>query len=1122
MTINTISTLPTAPARTDAPATFVTRADAFLAALVVMQGELNTSIGQMNTDIPLAIAASETAVAAAASAVAAAGATEWVSGTTYAEGDAVWSPITYQTYRRKTDGAGTTDPSADTTNWEKISGVLPTQTGNADKFLTTDGTTASWANLPASAGSADFVASGAISTGDTVALKSDGTVEVISGSASTTLYTGIAATESFTNLYETQGVYDSVNNKIYIKWNNATSVYVKVGTPNGSTITWGADQTVTTSKYNNQFGDSGITYDPVADRVIVFYQDASNLPTFVAGVVTGTTIGFGTPVALSGVNFQEAKGWGFAYDTEHNVTHFAFENSSDGNASVIPVSVSGTTITLGTRFRPNTGHGVEGASVAYSVSLNKVIVSAWSTSTNAYFYLLDFDGTNYTLESTATVSGVNSGTSGSYLAYDDTTKTALMVGNHSNNMDICCAQIISGTITAGNSVKDLFASSYVYAQSVIFDTKSGVFWVATNQAGGNYAPYLAKVTVTSNVASAQTGLFYQADFAAGGQYTGLIHDSNTGINYATWNNTSYNTWYQIAFRQGYWSTNADSYIGIATQTVADAATLTVAIGAGSFDGLSGLTIGSEYWVNYDGSLVTFKTPFAKIGRALSSTKILCNGVMDSQQQDLLNPFVQYKDNMNAGDLIYLDGNGVAGNPSYVEGTSSDYKTVIDSTNFYTNGYRTTSYISPATNNVLLVWIGSGEYLYARMGTYDPTTGDVAYTSSPSILLSAIPYSKSQRAQHIIYSTAEERFFAIHINNSGYIAWYAIRDQSTSVSYSSSGYIYAGSAVNGGELAITWDDSRNQGIAMWHYGTSAGYAQAFKGNGTGGISTSGMGGYYDNSYIWTSISRYSIDGMYDSVNGQHIFIANTYNNDARLFAFNINTVTTPLTNLTGSGLTVSSSPSGGTQNYIRVALADTKQRILFTTTNGSDFKIVSVINNGLGSFDTGTGLSTTMTEYTSSPESAGYGELHYSDKVDKYLFHDGSRITIGDLDITTSNGQVDSPSIDFSISGYGQTTPTLGYLQRDLGIVSLSTSISSNYRTTIFSFEKLVGNFIGLADYTVTAPSKSSVTTVGGVNTAQSGLIAGAKYKASGTELAVDSTNGTMTALSETEILIRSI
>ena len=43
---------------------------------------------------------------------------KWVTGTTYTEGKVVWSPTDYQYYMRKTTGAGATDPSSDTTNWQ--------------------------------------------------------------------------------------------------------------------------------------------------------------------------------------------------------------------------------------------------------------------------------------------------------------------------------------------------------------------------------------------------------------------------------------------------------------------------------------------------------------------------------------------------------------------------------------------------------------------------------------------------------------------------------------------------------------------------------------------------------------------------------------------------------------------------------------------------------------------------------------------------------------------------------------------------------------------------------------------------------------------------------------------
>lgn len=128
-----ITALPTPPDPNDR-ATFNTRAYPWS----VAQQTLATEVGAVAANvfdnateaassaalaadqIPLAAAqvtlAMTQAQAAAGSALLA-GAVAWVSGQTYAVGDARYSPLNLQTYRRKTAGAGTTDPSADATNW---------------------------------------------------------------------------------------------------------------------------------------------------------------------------------------------------------------------------------------------------------------------------------------------------------------------------------------------------------------------------------------------------------------------------------------------------------------------------------------------------------------------------------------------------------------------------------------------------------------------------------------------------------------------------------------------------------------------------------------------------------------------------------------------------------------------------------------------------------------------------------------------------------------------------------------------------------------------------------------------------------------------------------------------
>lgn len=111
-----ISSLPTPPSRQD-PTNFNDRADAFLGALPTFQSEANVLSTEVNTRADNVQAANNAVIAAT-------NITKWVSGTTYANGAVVWSPINGLAYRRITaSGSGTTDPSSDTTNYKQVNGT---------------------------------------------------------------------------------------------------------------------------------------------------------------------------------------------------------------------------------------------------------------------------------------------------------------------------------------------------------------------------------------------------------------------------------------------------------------------------------------------------------------------------------------------------------------------------------------------------------------------------------------------------------------------------------------------------------------------------------------------------------------------------------------------------------------------------------------------------------------------------------------------------------------------------------------------------------------------------------------------------------------------------------------
>jgi hypothetical protein len=140
-----------APIQRGDRSTFSDRLDAFVLWLTnavtsfgnVATNAYNNALDCYNNAVAAASSAS-TASAAAGTATQTANATLWVSGTAYVVGNNAISPLTFQTFRRKIAGAGTTDPSIDVTNWAPII-TTPTSTVANPQTSATDVTLASTA-----------------------------------------------------------------------------------------------------------------------------------------------------------------------------------------------------------------------------------------------------------------------------------------------------------------------------------------------------------------------------------------------------------------------------------------------------------------------------------------------------------------------------------------------------------------------------------------------------------------------------------------------------------------------------------------------------------------------------------------------------------------------------------------------------------------------------------------------------------------------------------------------------------------------------------------------------------------------------------------------------------------
>lgn len=585
--------------------------------------------------------------------------------------------------------------------------------------------------LPAGAGakSATFTASGTISSGQTVALNSDGTVKEISATAIPETLgsaTALSSPSSLDTVYVS--AYDSANNAIVVPFRDPSDSYkgkAVVFTQSGTTTSVGTPVTFTSSTIYLAFG---IVYDSNAGKVAIMYSDITNSSYIycVVGTVSGASISFGTPVVAysSGVSWGDQTGddnVGAVFDSANNKVVFTFRDSSDQPRSIVG-TISGTSISFGTSNLVNGQNSGQIAS-AYDVSAGKVIIAVDNNITNT--------GELFT----GTVSGTSI-SHGNQTQFNSTASDAI-------GLAYVADQNLSVLV-----FRDVSASSVGVAKTVSFDGSSFTQGTEVNY-GGSGAKEWNRVAYDSSAGKLVVAFRDAGDSDYGNYVVGTI--SGTDLTFGTQtrfeaDNTnkitlSYNSTEQVTFI-GYndvgnsqrltgislqnSATNVADFVGITDEAIANAATGSVVVEGGV---ITNSTL-VPFSVSSVGTPVVFNAGNTSYGCA----------AYDSSNNKVV---IAYKDNDNSG-----YGTAIVGT---VSGTSISFGSEVvfsaattdwigiafdSSNNKVVITYRDTT----ASNAVAIVGTVSGTSIsFGSPTTYDSGNGNynrVAYDSNAQKLVVA--------------------------------------------------------------------------------------------------------------------------------------------------------------------------------------------------------------------------------------------------------------------------------------------------------------------------------------------------------------------------------------------------
>ena len=484
---------------------------------------------------------------------------------------------------------------------------------------------------------AQLVTSENLVAGDTIVVKTNGQVEKVAKNVTqiTPVNGQSVQIGGSANGDEAQVALDPANpTRIYETYCHQNgNIYSRIGTITGiedpdANVGWVVKGTNLSPISSNSYEKSKLS-NIGSGKFLLACGDSHVRVRVVTVNYSANTVATGTVVSLNGGN--DCRNYDVeSYGTDKAV--ISYRSNYDSKVYVVGVSVSGTTVTLGTPVEFDASTSVGDVNIRRATGTSKFLTTWYkdtsdgllcrmgdfNTGTNAVSIVgneltidssfgtaigvinaLTYTKDNKWISAFKAVSGYHKGAVISYDGTSTITRGTILQISGNNTSHTCLVYDIDGDRTI-----DMFEDR---------DTGSGSLWATALSVSGTTltASALDEVQSTNDCYIDRRGAAYS---------------SYWGATYGVSEMGSSNNQYTILVTSSTVTTNSDTFVGFVGSSFSASSTATIQVVGNINANQSGLTPGSKYYVQKDGSIAdTAGNPSVYAGRALSATSLLIKG-----------------------------------------------------------------------------------------------------------------------------------------------------------------------------------------------------------------------------------------------------------------------------------------------------------------------------------------------------------------------------------------------------------------------------------------------------------------------------------------------------------------